>query len=264
MLLNYHINKKNGFTLIEIISVITILGLLSVVGVNIVTTIVKGKANINLQSSLLVDAQFIVDRIKKQLQVALPNSYRISNGDRCLSFFPVVADGFYLNTVPDSSNTLPEDGRNNPLAISPYRIMGGNAVYISIGTETFTEVYGNNPSSLALISSLSPTSVTLNQNHRWQRNSLSQSYFIVDNPQAFCVVGDELQYFPRISQSSSQVDLSRDNYVLITGVNTSSGSPFALNASASNCEGCLDLSLTFNDGDSQVVKEFRVFSFYEK
>ncbi|MFT6387824.1 MAG: MSHA biogenesis protein MshO [Cellvibrionaceae bacterium] len=105
----------------------------------------KVRVLVKNQSHVLIDSQLTMDRLDKQLRLALPFSLRVTNGNRCLSFLTVVADGFYLNEVSDQNNSLPSAGRDVPINVSSYNLLDGDAIFLSIGAGSSSEAYGNPP-----------------------------------------------------------------------------------------------------------------------
>lgn len=263
-------NKNNrGFTLFEMIVVMIILAIISVAGSSIFISLVKGQALVSKQSQLFVDSQLTLDRLVKQLRLALPYSLSETNGNRCLKFLPVVASGFYLNEVPDSSNGLPPIGRSQPIAVAPYQLMGdsmgGSAAFLSIGAASNSEIYGGSSDSLASIRVLSPTSISLNQNHRWQRNSVQQRFFITTRAQAFCVVDNQLRYYKNISQIREQVDLRGSYDLLMNSVAasvTTGSRAFRVEDGSNGCQHCVDIQLQFSRQDIQLNRARTVALFY--
>jgi MSHA biogenesis protein MshO len=253
------INSQKGFTLIEMIAVILILSVIVVLGTGYVVTFTKGAVVVKSESQLVSASQLTLARITKELRYALPHSFRISNGNRCLSFLPVVAKGYYRNELPDQTNGLPPIGRSSPIAVAPFQINSGRPLFMAVGATATSELYGNNPSSLAGIRNTGVTDITLNGNHRWQRNSLSEVFFITDNANAFCLVDNELRYYHNISPRLSRVNLASSYDLLALSVQTS-GNAFAL--AGGECESCLNISLNFLADDFQLTTQNMVYPHY--
>ncbi|WP_415775424.1 PilW family protein [Shewanella oncorhynchi] len=98
------VNKKStlGFTLVEMVTVILILGIL-VVGVS--SFIIFG-TRIFVESSsvdqVLSQSRFAVERVTRELRSALPNSLRVNTDSltyQCIEFVPIEASTTYL-TMP--------------------------------------------------------------------------------------------------------------------------------------------------------------------
>jgi len=264
-MVQHFVSRKNhlGFTLLEMITVLVILSFTTIAGVRIVIALVEGQVLVKKQSQILVDSQLTMDRLGKQLRLALPFSLRESNANRCLSFMPVVASGFYRDALPDSINLLPPSGNTVPLNISPYHVDNGEAIYFSVGAQSSAEIYGSSPVSLEGIHSLSPISVTLSQDHQWQQNAIEQRFFLTDRPQAFCVLNNELRYYHDVSQVNSDIDLNGRYDLLMNNIRTPSRI-FTIDDSANGCQHCVTVQLQFEVDDIQQRKHMKVSLFYAR
>jgi MSHA biogenesis protein MshO len=256
-----HLRKQHtGFTLIEMIAVIVILSVIAVLGTSYVVTFTRGTVLVKEQSHLVVESQLALGRIEKELYKALPYSFRISNGDRCVSFLPVVATGFYRNELSDVSNGLAPIGRSTPISVAPYQVLSGQSLFLSVGAQNSNELYGNNPASLASVRQTNTLNITLNNNHRWQRNSERDRFYITDNANAFCLIDNELRYYRDFSPRSNQVDLSSSYDLLALNIQ-SDGTPFSY--TNNNCESCLNIALTFLAGEFQLPTVTTIGPYYE-
>ena len=98
-----------GFTLVELITVIIVLGVVSVGISGFIRTGVQIYADVTERDQLLGDSRFVVERINRELRLAVPNSARIT-GDadiQCLEFVQAEWVTFYTNlpTVPSTSKS---------------------------------------------------------------------------------------------------------------------------------------------------------------
>ena len=100
-------NKQQGFTLIEMITVIVLLGVISVGIAHFFNFAAQTFVNASERDQLISSARFSVERLNRELRSALPNSARVLNisGAHCLEFVPIVATATYL----DLSNANPVD-----------------------------------------------------------------------------------------------------------------------------------------------------------
>ncbi len=78
----------SGITLVELVTVVMILGILSVGTVKFITDSGQGFASTVGRAALAGDVRFVTLRIAKEVRDALPNSVRVSGG--CLEFVPTV------------------------------------------------------------------------------------------------------------------------------------------------------------------------------
>lgn len=98
-----------GFTLIELITVIIVLGVVSVGISGFIRTGVEIYADSTERDQLLGDSRFVMERLNRELRMAIPNSVRVSanNGGtiQCVEFVPSEWVSFYtsLSVDPDTS-----------------------------------------------------------------------------------------------------------------------------------------------------------------
>ena len=92
-------NRQRGFTLVELITVVIILGIVGIgitsylgFGVQIYTDAVGRERQLG-------DARFVVERLTRELREALPNSVRvgISGSTQCIEFLPIVGSATYVD-----------------------------------------------------------------------------------------------------------------------------------------------------------------------
>ncbi len=103
------LSKKNssGFTLVEMITVIIILGVLAAA----VTSFLKFGTQIYSETTardqLVSSARFVIERLNRDIRNALPNSIRLTNSSACLEFSPILESTIYTD-IP----VLPEAATN--------------------------------------------------------------------------------------------------------------------------------------------------------
>lgn len=252
--------SSQGFTLIELITVMVVLSVVVALGAGITVTFIKGQRFVDEQANLLVDSQLTVERMAKELRAALPFSYRVSNGGRCLVFLPVTATGFYLDELPHNGNSLPPTGRSSAIAVSPYTLTG-DARYLAIAPAVATELYGNNAAALRPLASYSATELVLFNDHRWLRASPQQRFYITSNANAFCLVESELRYYSSISPGAININLSLP-FSLLANNASPAGTAYVTDANTTGCESCVQISLLLSKGSSQINTVNTVVSRY--
>jgi MSHA biogenesis protein MshO len=100
-----------GFTLVELVTVIIVLGVVSIGISGFIRTGVQIYADVTERDQLLGDSRFVVERINRELRIAIPNSVRVTANNagniQCLEFVPSVWASFYTNlsVMPALSTT---------------------------------------------------------------------------------------------------------------------------------------------------------------
>lgn len=110
-----------GFTLVELVTVIIVLGIVSVGISGFIRTGVEIYNDSTERDQLLGDSRFVVERLTRELRMAVPNSARIKANNsgtiQCIEFIPSEWVSFYtsLSVLPDTtaSATIVEFA-NNP------------------------------------------------------------------------------------------------------------------------------------------------------
>ena len=106
----HNVRKQSGFTLLELVLVIMILGILGVGISSFMRTSVLQYTGFVERTQLINESSFIVQRINRELMHAVPNSIRIT-GDtsvHCLEFVPNKWATIYttLPLQPSATNTV--------------------------------------------------------------------------------------------------------------------------------------------------------------
>lgn len=246
------VNKTmRGFTLIEMIVVMVILSLLAALGGAFVLESTKSYETSQTRSRLVNTGRQAIERMSRQLRIALPYSLRLTNAGRCVEFMPLASGGNYSGFVPDLVNGA---AASNSLNVSPHNIDFGVATFVSVGAMAPSELYGLNPSARATISVRTTTQITLTAAKIWQRNSLKQRFYLLNPPQAFCVVNSELRFYDNQSAAAvvdPEVDLASAYSVLAN--NVTAVTPFTLTAGSENRNTQVQFDLTFSHATEAIA-----------
>lgn len=243
-----HVHTQ-GFTLIEVITVIVILSIVAVLGSKFVVDSTQSYQSTQTRSRLINTGRQAVERMSRQLRVALPYSVRITNvaaGSACVEFMPIASGGNYINAVSDTGNGV---AASATISVSPHTIDFGTARYVSIGAMSSAEIYGVSPASRATLSSRTAILLNLSATKTWQRNSIKRRFYLLDFPQAFCVIANQLRFYENQDATSATVDTSSAYSVLAD--NVALAAPFSLSAGSENNNVNVLFNLTFaRNGES--------------
>lgn len=127
------VRHTKGFTLVEMILVIVLMGIVSGIGLQLITPVFQGYVNTKNTDQMFGEAKFAVERISRELRQAIPNSIRLtpSNG---LQFCQFDYSGYYVDDTGD--DTIIRVDNNTSFGI----LAVGNQ--ISIYNTTESELYG--------------------------------------------------------------------------------------------------------------------------
>ena len=121
-------STSHGFTLIELVMVIVVLGIVSVGVGGFIRSGVQIFVDVSGRDQLLSQSRFVVERLNRELRTALPNSPRVRivkpNNQKvvsCLEFVPIETSVFYTDIPVEPELLTPAD----VLELLPYTLSGG-------------------------------------------------------------------------------------------------------------------------------------------
>ncbi|ASJ95449.1 PilW family protein [Shewanella marisflavi] len=180
---------NRGFTLVEMVTVIIILGIL-VVGVS--SFVILG-TRIFVESSsvdqVLSQSRFVIERMTRELRNALPNSIRVgsSSNAQCIEFMPITASASYISLpiAPDSAASsgsvmLPAQGVNLNHKIVVYPLSPGQ-IYQDTPSTTQGRIFN--------VKQLSGNQLEFDNPLRFDEASPQRRYFMVNGAVSYCFLG---------------------------------------------------------------------------
>lgn len=249
---------SRGFTLVELITVMVILGILSIGTVRFITDSSSGFASTISRTELAGDARFAVERLGRALRDALPGSVRV-NGT-CLEFIPVVAGSTYV-TLPVA--TPATEFRAVPVAPLPLPPGARVAVYPSGAVYQLSSIAIVSPTvSVSAPNADNEVTVTMAAAHRFPAESPSNRFFLVTEPVSYCVDGDALwRYqgygFAAVQPTPAGLPAALPDRALITQ-SVSSPAPFSVAAATLTRNAVVDIDLSFERGGDSVALQHLV------
>jgi len=122
--------KIKGFTLIEMVMTIIIMGIIFIGTGSLIELGTKGYVDTIDRQRIQNQALFVIEKLSREIRHAVPNSintFSDSQGDKCLSFYPINNAGFYLRDeenrtiqfVVDNQGAKMSGSSNDRLTINP-------------------------------------------------------------------------------------------------------------------------------------------------
>ena len=252
--------KRSGFTLIEMIVVILIVGILSGVLFMVLRGPMQAFVDVEKRARLVDIADTALQRMTREIRLALPNSIRVTGGTT-VEFLRTLDGGRY-RAKPGGAGPavcggpVAQDRLNFALTGDCFEVMGSLINFASIditGTcmasssdclviyntgQTNADAYAGD--NVADITGATANSITFANAPPFPFRSPRQRFFVVDTPVSFVCSGGEINRFDDypVGGAVGAGDL------LINQVNACT---FSYNAGSATRAGLVTLSITIQD-----------------
>jgi MSHA biogenesis protein MshO len=206
---NYH-KSNRGFTLVELVLVIVLLGILSVGISGFLSMGSQIFVDVKYRSSLISSARFAIERVNRDLRSALPNSIRIveTGNQQCIEFTPIIAAASYIDipAKPNDLNSLPikvidfgEDDRqkvenngNTTIAVYP---LTNDEVYSADTDISKVKSLDNAVFTIPVDTSDPEWEITFTNDVLFPADSPTSTLFFIDTSISYCVLNRELRRY---------------------------------------------------------------------
>lgn len=210
-----------GFTLIELVVVIVLLGIMSVGVASFVNLSTQIYVNVAGRDELIASARFAVERLNREIRNALPNSVRVrkKNKTQCIEFIPIKASTIYtdipVSPEPASSELVPGP---NPITVVQFQDEHGNGNYYQCPVDEVNcsdkitvyplnpeDVYANDFAPLGKVFGLKSVNYTGPSADEWllttdnsatfESDSPTNRLYIINSSVSYCVTEKELRRY---------------------------------------------------------------------
>jgi MSHA biogenesis protein MshO len=179
--------RVTGFTLVELVMVIVLLGIVATISVQFVALSTQGAIDVGSRQQRALSSVVISEQISRSLRAALPTSIRTTADRSCIEWMPIVAASNYLSLPvgnnPDSFEAVP---------LPDERSASGRVVVYGYGSNVYNLTSPGPVSPLATMpAGTAPVTVTFEggATHRFSSQSPEKRFYIVGSPRAFCQQG---------------------------------------------------------------------------
>lgn len=217
------VKKQQGFTLVELITVMVISGIVAMLVVNLIASPMTAYADLKRRAELVDIAELTLHRMARDIHHALPNSVRISADQLSLEILHTIDGGRYASSGADAFTTTASStsfGLLRPLRISAAQAVGLNVVVYNLG-ENGADAYQTAPlENRSEITALTDSLISYNA-IQFPLSSPQARYMIVDKPILFgCLLANNSLYLKQDyaitasmgSVSSSDALLAKKHY----------------------------------------------------
>ena len=178
---------QNGFTLVELVMVIILLSVLGIMTSNYIGMGVDIYSDIAERDRALNSVRFVMERLRREVTDALPNSAAVTADGLCLTFTPIVAASIYSD-FPISPSTG-STGIISPITDYSF-VSGDKAVVYLLAADELT---GSN--KVQAISSINGSKDMLSfaTEVSFPLSSSAKRVYIIRDNIRYCFIGSELK-----------------------------------------------------------------------
>lgn len=188
-LLSHH-RRSYGFTLVEMIVVLVVVGIMAALGGMFIVQPIQGFLDLSRRAKLVDGAETALRRMQRDVRQALPNSVRIdSNANGPFLELLHTVDGGRYRAYGPGINPLDFTGEDSDFEVlgnlDNVPIVGQSVVVYNLSASgtNGNAYFGDNRTGVGSDSSVSK--VNLNPDKKFPRSSPFQRFFIVDDPVSY-------------------------------------------------------------------------------
>lgn len=193
--MGYLKRNQHGFTLVELVTVIVILGVLATSITSFLRFGTKSYTDAADREALISTARFVIERLNREVRHALPNSIRtIGSDNQCLEFVPIDKSVIYLD-IP----VAPEPATNSVNVLMMSGALSTTTAHVAVYALNSNDIYNLEPGIVEAFSSLnnsgdksSPSTINFSSNIVFHAESPTQRLYFINSPVSYCVEGTSI------------------------------------------------------------------------
>lgn len=190
--------KQMGFTLVELVTVIVILGILATSITSFLRFGTQSYTDAADRDELISTARFTLERLNREVRNALPNSIRtIGNNNQCLEFTPIDQSVIYLE-LP----VAPEPASDNIEVLMLEDDLLSTTKYIAVYALNSSDIYNKAPGVIAEFTTVdnsgnkqNPSKINFASPILFNAESPTQRLYFIDNPVSYCIDNEQLRRY---------------------------------------------------------------------
>ncbi|MDF2179131.1 type II secretion system protein [Aliiglaciecola sp. CAU 1673] len=261
----YHSPPSNGiaagFTLIELVAVMVILGIVSLGIFGFISMGAKIYSDASERDQLLSEARFVLERLNRELRNAVPNSVRVTSDGRCLEFLPNQWTTFYKDVPvsPEVATSQIQVVELKDIDGNSYNVVSGDQVLVYPVSASALYANSNNQVRKTLTGSSGTDMITLQLANAttFAADSPASRLYIAKQPVSYCVSSGDIYrhsgYGYIETQSNNPANPVLMGRHLVNDVNDINDRPFNFQPGTLSRSAAVYLRLRFNLNDEKVV-----------
>lgn len=203
--------RAAGFTLVELVMVIVLLGIVATISVQFVALSTRGAIDTGDRQQRSLKAVVVSEQITRLLREAFPLSIRVTGAsNNCLEWLPIAGATTYTR-LPTASGTAIE-----AVPFNQEPAGGGlRAVVYGYGSSVSQFYSASSPGPISstianITNSTEPATITLSSPHRFTSKSPARRLFVVAGPHALCSEPGVLALYRGYGVGNSYLTGNRD------------------------------------------------------
>ncbi|MBU2870300.1 type II secretion system protein [Colwellia sp. E2M01] len=271
-----------GFTLLEMILVIMILGIMAVGISGFISLSTQTYINATARDELVGNARFVIERLSRELRNALPNSIRVKNFNagqgQCLQFTPIIASTVYTD-IP----VMPEPASNS-LSIIPFNNNEGDSfqcdtvsncnALATVYPLSTDDIYADSTAALGKTfqvesvtdnivfgTAVDLSEIILNQAINFIEDSPTKRLYIINDQVSYCVTSGFISRYQENIASGNQIAPPVSSSTLMAGYLTTNFNghlPFNYQPATLRRNAVVQIHLKFTQDDESYVFDHEV------